>query len=289
MAEILTGAPVAEAMIQSLVPRVEKLKAAGVTPRLAIIRLGEVGSQLAYQHSAQRMMARIGAEAECFVLAESCPQAELLALVEEINRRRDIQGCMLLRPLPSPLDEQAVCATLVPEKDVDGVTPASLGAVFTGGSAGYPPCTAQACMELLEHYGIELTGKHVVLIGRSLVVGRPLSMLLQARDATVTLCHSRSRDLPGLCQRADILVAAAGSPGLIGKEHLSPRQTVIDVGINTVRGRLCGDVRFDEAEAIVRRLSPVPGGVGAVTTAVLAKHLIDAADKLSSPAKAQCQ
>ncbi len=282
MAEILTGAPVAEAMIQSLIPRAEKLKSAGIMPRLAIIRLGEVGSQLAYQHSAQRVLKRIGAEAECFALPDSTSQAELLALVEEINRRRDIQGCMLLRPLPSPLDEQAVCAALVPEKDVDGVTPASLGAVFTGGSVGYPPCTAQACMELLEHYGIGLTGKHVVLIGRSLVVGRPLSMLLQAKDATVTLCHSRSRDLPGLCQRADILVAAAGSPGLIGKEHLSPGQTVIDVGINAVRGRICGDVRFDEAEPIVRRLSPVPGGVGAVTTAVLAKHLIDAAEKALS-------
>lgn len=279
MAEILTGAPVAEAMIQSLIPRVEKLKTAGVRPRLAIIRLGEVGSQLTYQHSAQRVLQRIGAEAECFVLAESCPQADLLALVEEINRRRDIQGCMLLRPLPSSLDEQAVCAALAAEKDVDGISPMSLGAVFTGGSVGYPPCTAQACIELLDHYGIELAGKHVALIGRSLVVGRPLSMLLQARDATVTLCHSRSRDLPGLCQRADILIAAAGSPGLIGKEHLSPGQTVIDVGINTVRGRLCGDVLFDEAEAIVQSISPVPGGVGAVTTAVLAKHLIDAAEK----------
>ena len=283
MAEILTGAPVAETMIQSLIPRVEKLKAAGVRPRLAIIRLGEVGSQLTYQHSAQRILERVGAETECFVLAESCPQADLLALVEEINRRRDIQGCMLLRPLPSSLDEQAVCAALAAEKDVDGISPMSLGAVFTGGSVGYPPCTAQACIELLDHYGIELAGKHVALIGRSLVVGRPLSMLLQARDATVTLCHSRSRDLPGLCQRADILIAAAGSPGLIGKEHLSPGQTVIDVGINTVRGRLCGDVRFDEAEAIVQRISPVPGGVGAVTTAVLAKHLIDAAEKTVLP------
>ena len=283
MAEILTGAPVAETMIQSLIPRVEKLKAAGVRPRLAIIRLGEVGSQLTYQHSAQRILERIGAEAECFVLAESCPQADLLALVEEINRRRDIQGCMLLRPLPSSFDEQAVCAALAAEKDVDGISPMSLGAVFTGGSVGYPPCTAQACIELLDHYGIELAGKHVALIGRSLVVGRPLSMLLQARDATVTLCHSRSRDLPGLCQRADILIAAAGSPGLIGKEHLSPGQTVIDVGINTVRGRLCGDVRFDEAEAIVQSISPVPGGVGAVTTAVLAKHLIDAAEKTALP------
>ena len=279
MAEILTGAPVAEAMIRRLIPRAERLNAAGVTPRLAIIRLGEVGSQLAYQHSTQRILKHIGAEAECFVLAENCPQAELFSLVEEINRRGDIQGCLILRPLPSSVDEQAVCAALRPEKDVDGITPASLGAVFTGIGGGYPPCTAQACMELLDHYGVDLAGKNIVVIGRSLVVGRPLAMLLQARDATVTLCHSRSRDLPGLCRGADILIAAAGSPGLIGGEHLSPGQTVIDVGINTVRGRLCGDVRFDEAEAIVRRLSPVPGGVGAVTTAVLAKHLIDAAEK----------
>ena len=283
MAEILTGAPVAEAMIQRLLPRVEWLKAAGVTPRLAIIRLGEVGSQLAYQHSAQRVLQRIGAEAECFALPENCPQSELLAHVKEINRRRDIQGCMILRPLPSSIDEPAVCAALAPEKDVDGITPAALGAVFTGTGSGYPPCTAQACIELLDHYGIELAGKHVAVIGRSLVVGRPLSMLLQARDATVTLCHSRSRDLPGLCRAADILIAAAGRAGLIGEEHLSPGQTVIDVGINTVRGRLCGDVRFDEAEQIVQRISPVPGGVGAVTTAVLAKHLIDAAEKTVSP------
>ena len=283
MAEILTGAPVAEAMIQSLIPRVERLKAEGVTPRLAMIRLGEVGSQLAYQHSAQRVLKRIGAEAEYFALPDSTSQAELLALVEEINRRGDIQGCMILRPLPSSIDEQAVCAALAPEKDVDGITPTALGAIFTGAGSGYPPCTAQACIALLDHYGIDLAGEHVAVIGRSLVVGRPLSMLLQARDATVTLCHSRSRDLPGLCQAADILIAAAGSAGLIGREHLSPGQTVIDVGINAVRGRICGDVRFDEAEPIVRRLSPVPGGVGAVTTAVLAKHLIDAAEKTVLP------
>ena len=184
MAEILTGAPVAETMIQSLIPRVEKLKAAGVRPRLAIIRLGKMGSQLAYQHSAQRILERIGAETECFVLAESCPQAELLALVEEINRRRDIQGCMLLRPLPSSLDEPAVCAALAAEKDVDGISPASLGAVFTGGSVGYPPCTAQACIELLDHFEVPTAGRNVVVVGRSAVVGKPLSLLLLSSSSS---------------------------------------------------------------------------------------------------------
>lgn len=280
MAEILIGAPVAEAMIQQLIPKVERLKAAGVTPTLALIRLGERGSQLAYQHSAQRTLDKVGAKAVCIVLPEDCTQRELLAHVEDINRRADIHGCLILRPLPAHIDEQTVCAALCPEKDVDGITPVSLGAVFTGDRKGYPPCTAQACIELLEHYGVGIAGENFVVVGRSLVVGRPLAMLLQARNATVTLCHSHSRDLPGLCRRADVIITAAGSPGLIGRECLSPGQTVIDVGISTVRGRICGDVRFDEAEGIIRAVSPVPGGVGAVTNAVLAKHLVQAAERL---------
>ena len=279
MAEILTGAPVARAMAQELKRRAERLKAGGIVPTLAVIRLGEEGSQLAYHHSAQRTAESTGVRILNLALPETCTQAALTVQIQEINARRDVHGCLLLRPLPGRIDEFAVCAALAPEKDVDGVTPVSLGTVFAGRGAGYPPCTAQACLELLDHYRIPVAGKNVVVIGRSLVVGRPLSMLLQARDATVTMCHSRSRDLPSLCRRADILIAAAGSPGLIGAEHLSPGQTVIDVGINAVQGRICGDVRFEEAEAIAGAISPVPGGVGSVTTAVLIKHLIQAAEQ----------
>ena len=278
MAEILKGAPAAKAIIEDLIPRVEKLTAAGVVPTLAIVRMGEEGSQLSYQRNATRKCESIGARVLSFDLPESSSQEELLALIESINTRRDIHGCLILRPLPGHIDERAVCEALAPEKDLDCATALSLAAVFSGRGAGYPPCTAQACLEMLDHYRVDVAGKHVVVVGRSLVVGRPVSLLLQARNATVTMCHSRSVGLPELCRRADVLVVAAGKAGLIGAEHLSPGQTVIDVGINAVGDKLCGDVRFEEAEGIVAAVSPVPGGVGAVTTAVLAKHLVQAAE-----------
>ena len=278
MAELLKGAPAAKAIIEDLIPRVEKLTAAGVVPTLAIVRLGEEGSQLSYQRNATRKCESIGARVLSFDLPESSSQEELLAMIESINTRRDIHGCLILRPLPGHIDERAVCEALAPEKDLDCATALSLAAVFSGRGAGYPPCTAQACLEMLDHYRVDVAGKHVVVVGRSLVVGRPVSLLLQARNATVTMCHSRSVGLPELCRRADVLVVAAGKAGLIGAEHLSPGQTVIDVGINAVGDKLCGDVRFEEAEGIVAAVSPVPGGVGAVTTAVLAKHLVQAAE-----------
>lgn len=278
MAELLKGAPAAKAIIEDLIPRVEKLTAAGVVPTLAIVRLGEEGSQLSYQRNATRKCESIGARVLSFDLPESSSQEELLAMIESINTRRDIHGCLILRPLPGHIDERAVCEALAPEKDLDCATALSLAAVFSGRGAGYPPCTAQACLEMLDHYRVDVAGKHVVVVGRSLVVGRPVSLLLQARNATVTMCHSRSVGLPELCRRADVLVVAAGKAGLIGAEHLSPGQTVIDVGINVVGDKLCGDVRFEEAEGIVAAVSPVPGGVGAVTTAVLAKHLVQAAE-----------
>lgn len=278
MAELLKGAPAAKAIIEDLIPRVEKLTAAGVAPTLAIVRLGEEGSQLSYQRNATRKCESIGARVLSFDLPESSSQEELLALIESINTRRDIHGCLILRPLPGHIDERAVCEALTPEKDLDCATALSLAAVFSCRGAGYPPCTAQACLEMLDHYQVDVAGKHVVVVGRSLVVGRPVSLLLQARNATVTMCHSRSVGLPELCRRADVLVVAAGKAGLIGAEHLSPGQTVIDVGINAVGDKLCGDVRFEEAEGIVAAVSPVPGGVGAVTTAVLAKHLVQAAE-----------
>ena len=278
MAELLKGAPAAKAIIEDLIPRVEKLTAAGVVPTLAIVRLGEEGSQLSYQRNATRKCESIGARVLSFDLPESSSQEELLAMIESINTRRDIHGCLILRPLPGHIDERAVCEALAPEKDLDCATALSLAAVFSGRGAGYPPCTAQACLEMLDHYQVDVAGKHVVVVGRSLVVGRPVSLLLQARNATVTMCHSRSVGLPELCRRADVLVVAAGKAGLIGAEHLSPGQTVIDVGINAVGDKLCGDVRFEEAEGIEAAVSPVPGGVGAVTTAVLAKHLVQAAE-----------
>ena len=279
MALILQGAPVAGAMTETLRPRILALKERGVCPALAVVRVGEKPEQLSYERAAARRCAALGVAFRSFALAEDCGQAALLAAIEEINRDGEIHGCMLLRPLTPGLDEYAACQALRPEKDVDGMTAASLGAVFTGRGRGYPPCTAQACMEVLDYYQIPLPGARAAVIGRSLVVGRPLAMLLQARNATVTLCHSRSVNLPALCREQEILIAAAGSAGMVDESYVNQNQVILDVGVNADgEGHLCGDVCFARVEPLVRALSPVPGGVGAVTTTVIIKHVIQAAE-----------
>ena len=186
----------------------------------------------------------------------------------------------MFRPLSNKDDETAACALLAPEKDVDCMTSGSLASVFTGKGAGYPPCTAQACLELLDYYGIPLRGKRVTVIGRSLVIGKPVSMMLQSRDATVTMCHTKTVDMPAICRSADIIISAAGKAGVVDERFAFPGQIILDVGINVdENGKLCGDVKFDKVEPIVEAITPVPAGVGAVTTAVLAKHVIEAAEK----------
>lgn len=283
MAELLKGAPVAAALTEQLIERVKRLTEAGVTPTLAIVRVGERPDDISYETGAMKRCAKIGVAVKQFCLPETCSALELRAVIEHINAVSDIHGCLLFRPLPDKEMEAMACALLDPEKDVDGMTAGSLASVFTGKGAGYPPCTAQACMELLEHCGVDLTGKRVTVIGRSLVIGKPVSMMLQAKNATVTMCHTRTVDMPALCRNAEVLVAAAGKAGVVTADSVAPGQVVIDVGINVdADGKLCGDVKFDEVEPVVSAITPVPGGVGAVTTAVLAKHVIEAAEKAGS-------
>ena len=280
MAEILKGAPAAAAITEDLTARAEKLKAAGVTPCLAILRVGRRPDDLAYERGAIKRCEKIGIRVVSVVLPAECSQEDLLAQLRIINQDAAIHGCLMFRPLPDRDMENTACALLAPEKDVDGMTAGSLAAVYAGKGAGFAPCTAQAVMELLEHYGVELTGKKAVVVGRSLVIGRPVSMLLQQKNATVTMCHTKTADLPGECRRADVLVVAAGKAGVVTKDFVSPGQTVIDVGIHVGEdGKLCGDVKFDEAEPIAAAITPVPGGVGSVTTAVLCKHVIEAAER----------
>ncbi len=200
--------------------------------------------------------------------------------IKDINEDAAIHGALIFRPLPKHLDDEAVRQALLPEKDVDGITDGSLLGVFAGVPKGFPPCTAQACMEILEQAGIDPKGKEAVVVGRSLVVGRPAAMLLLQRNATVTICHTRTQDMEGVCRRAQILIVAAGRAGVIGADHVSAGQTVIDVGIHVGEdGKLRGDVDFQAAEPIVEAITPVPGGVGAVTTAVLASHVVEAASR----------
>lgn len=280
MAQLWKGAPVAAALTEQLSQRAQALIAKGVTPTLAIVRVGERPEDLSYERGALKRCEKVGIAVRQYLLTATSSQTDLIEVIKEINRDDSIHGCLLFRPLPKHMDEAAVCAALSPAKDVDGITAGSLAAVFSGSGAGYPPCTAQACLEILDHYGYELKGKRAVVVGRSLVIGKPVSMLLLGRHATVTICHTRTADLPAECRRADVLVAAAGKAGAVSAQCLAPGQVVLDVGINVDEdGNLVGDVDFAAAENTVEAITPVPGGVGAVTTSVLARHVIEAAEK----------
>ena len=221
----------------------------------------------------------MGVEVKTVVLPSDVEQPAMAASIEELNRDESVHGILMFRPLPKHLDEFACCEAIAPEKDVDAATTASLAGVFAGKEIGFAPCTAQACMEILSHYGIDMRGKRAAVIGRSLVIGKPVSMMLMAADATVTTCHTKTANAPSITSEADIVVVAAGRMESIGRDYFSAGQTVIDVGIswNEKKAKLCGDVRFDEVEGVVDAITPVPGGVGSVTTAVLVSHVVEAA------------
>ena len=280
MALLLKGGQAAAAMNEKTAARVAALAAAGVVPTLAVVRMGAREDDLSYERGVMNRCAKLGIQVKPYLLEADASQDQLLAVLEEINQDGSIHGCLIFRPLPAQIDDKAVRAALAPEKDVDGITDASLAGVFTGSGVGYAPCTAQACVEILDHYGIPLEGKRVTVVGRSLVVGKPAAMLLDRKNATVTICNSRTRNLPELCRQADVLVVAMGKRGAIGGDCVAPGQVVVDVGIHTdENGKLCGDVRFAEAEPVAAAITPVPGGVGAMTTSVLAAHVVEAAGK----------
>ncbi len=280
MATILKGAPVAAALSEQLIKRVEILKNKGITPCLAILRVGERGDDIAYETGAMKRCEKVGVAVRQFILPAEYEHDALMDTIRQINADPTIHGCLMFRPLANKADEAEACTLLSSAKDVDGMTAGALAKVFTGQGEGYPPCTAQACIELLEHYGVALRGKRVTVIGRSLVIGKPVSMMLQAKDATVTMCHTKTVDMPAVCWGAEIIIAAAGKAGVVDASYVSPGQIIVDVGINMdAQGKLCGDVAFDEVKPIVEAITPVPAGVGSVTTAVLCKHVIEAAEK----------
>lgn len=281
MAQILRGAPVAASITAELAARVEALRARGVEPTLAIIRVGERADDLSYERGACKRAEKVGVAIKRFVLPEDCSQEALIAVIDEVNEDAAIHGCLMFRPLPPTLDEAAACAALDSAKDVDGITQGSLFGVFANERVGFPPCTAEAVVELLERSGVELTGARVTVVGRSLVIGKPVSMMFQAKNATVTMCHTRTRDLAAACRDAEVLVVAAGHVRTVGADAVSAGQTVVDVGINwdDEAGKLVGDVNFDAVEPLVASITPVPGGVGAVTTAILMKHVVEAAER----------
>jgi len=281
MARILKGVEVASAISEKLKNETAALKEAGVVPKLAVMRVGDRADDISYERALAKRCAGIGIEVQNVIFPDfQTPQDEVLRKLGELVNDESVHGILIFRPLPAHISDEAVRAAMPPEKDVDGITDISLAGVFTNTKVGFPPCTAQACIELLDHYGIDLKGKRATVIGRSLVIGKPVAMMLLARHSTVTICHTRTKDMPAVCREAEIIVASAGRAEIADGSYFAPGQIIVDVGINVLPdGSLCGDVKFSEAESIVAAITPVPGGVGSVTTAVLASHVIEAAKR----------
>lgn len=290
MAKQLLGKEVTAALSEKLIAKVTVLKEKGVSPKLAVVRCGENPSDISYEKGALTRAEKIGVAVERFLLPESISKEELIAVIEQINSDDSIHGCLVLRPLPKHLkaEQDEICNRLKAEKDVDCMTDLSNAGIFTGKPLGFAPCTPQACMEILDYYGIDCTGKNAVVIGRSLVVGKPAAMMLLQKNATVTICHTKTKNLAEIARNADIIVSAAGVLGSLTKDFVRPGQIVLDVSINWDEkkpnakgglGAIAGDAVFDEVEPIVEAITPVPGGVGAVTTSMLISHVIEAAER----------
>ena len=273
---ILKGLPVANAINEQIAQEMKDWK--GASPHLAIIRVGEKQDDIAYERGAVKKMEKVGFACTTYVLPADVDNDAFLQKFDEINESRDIDGILLLRPLPRHLDEKAVESRIAPGKDLDGMSPINQAKVYAGDESGFAPCTAEAVIEMLDYADVDLKGKRAVVIGRSLVIGKPVAMLLLKKNATVTVCHTRTEDLPGICRNAQVLVAAAGAAKMVGADYVGRDAVVIDVGINVdEEGNLCGDVKLDEVAETAALATPVPGGVGSVTTSVLAKHLLRAA------------
>ena len=290
MAKQLLGKEVNEALVAALQVRTAALKDKGITPTLGIIRLGENPSDLSYEKGATKRAEEVGVAVKNYILPEDASKEDVLKVIDEVNADASVHGVLMFRPLPKHLknDQDEICNRLAPCKDVDSMTHMSNAGVFEGQDLGYAPCTPAACMEILDHYGIDCKGKNAVVIGRSLVVGKPAAMMLMAKNATVTICHTKTVNTAEICKNADIIVTAAGVLNSLTKDFVREDQIVIDVSMNwnpekiTSKGKggMSGDCVYDEVEPIVGAITPVPGGVGAVTTTVLMKHVVEAAEKI---------
>lgn len=276
--EILKGADVVAAMNTKM--KEELTQFSDNIPHLAIIRVGERPDDLSYERGAKKRMDTIGLRCSTYSYPNTITETEFKQEFLAINSNPDIDGILLLRPLPKHIDENEIAALIDPKKDIDGISPINMAKVFAGNEDGFAPCTAEAVIEMLDYAKIPLTGKKAVIVGRSLVVGKPLAMLLLKKNCTVTICHTKTMDLPTTCKNAELLIACAGQAKVINHSYVGPQAIVIDVGINLdENGKLCGDVDLESISSAASFVTPVPGGVGTVTTSVLAKHVIQAAKK----------
>jgi len=281
-AKLLTGKEVAQKMDLDIQKEVQELKAKGINPALKIMIAGEAADSLAYANSARKMAEKNGILCDIEQLPGATSQDDFVKTLKQRNADRNIHGIIVMRPLPKQIKEDVVKYVLAPEKDIDCFNPVNAGKIMAGDMTGFPPATPQAVMEMLRFYEIPMRGKDAVVVGRSMVVGKPMAMLLLGENATVTVCHSKTQDLPGVCKRADILVAAIGKARMITPDYIKEGAAVMDVGINVEGDKLYGDVDTEKAKETAGSITPVPGGVGTVTTRVLLKHVVKAA-KLQNP------
>lgn len=275
--QIIKGKPVADQISENLIREVNELVKEGINPKLAIVRVGARGDDLAYERGALKRCQTIGIKAEVVELAEDITQEEYENTLRSLNENKDIHGILCFRPLPKQLNEEAIKYVISPEKDVDCFSPINFAKIMEGDKSGFPPCTPTAVVEILKHYNVELNGANVAVLGRSMVVGKPASMLLLNENATITICHSRTKDLEKITSEADILVAAVGRAKMVKENFIKEGAVIIDVGINVdENGNLCGDVDTVSVQDKASMITPVPAGVGSVTTSILAKHVVKA-------------
>lgn len=275
--QIIKGKPVADKITEDLKKEVKNLNEMGINPKLAIVRVGERPDDLAYERGALKRCQNIGIETEVVELDENISQEEFIKAVHKLNEDDKVNGILTFRPLPKHLSEDEIKYEISPKKDIDCFNPINTAKIVENDKTGYPPCTPTAVIEILKHYGINLTGANIVVLGRSMVVGKPLSMLLLNENATVNICHSKTRNLPEIASQADILVAAVGRAKMVKKDYVKDGAIVIDVGVNVDdQGNLCGDVDMEDVLDKVSMITPVPGGVGAVTTSILATNIVKA-------------
>jgi methylenetetrahydrofolate dehydrogenase (NADP+)/methenyltetrahydrofolate cyclohydrolase len=276
-AQVISGKELSGEIREELRQKVEKLTRKGKTPGLAVILVGEDPASQVYVKNKEKACQQIGIYSEVFRLCESTSQEELIGLVQKLNQDQNIHGILVQLPLPGHIDEQEIIRAISPKKDVDGFHVQSAGALLTG-LPGFVACTPKACIQLIRRTGIDMTGKHAVVVGRSNIVGKPVSILLLNENCTVTMCHSKTKDLPGVCASADILVAAIGRAEFIKGDFVKEGAVVIDVGINRVDGKLKGDVAFEEASKKAAYITPVPGGVGPMTITMLLENTVEACE-----------
>lgn len=280
MAQVLDCIQVARAIKQSVEQQVARLAEQGVTPLLCTVRVGNNGSDIAYQNSIVKQFSKLGIGVKCVQLPASITQEAFEAELESIIKVQRPHGILMFRPFPKHLNESRLRNLVPPHMDVDGMGDLSLASLLIGGK-GYAPCTAQACIELLDYYSIELSGKTVTVIGRSNVIGKPVALLALGRNATVTICHSKTQNLSEIASQADILICATGVAKMVGADFTNPNQIVLDVGVSALPdGSIVGDVDFEAVAARAAMITPVPRGIGSITTAILAKNVVDAAKQI---------